>query len=155
VTASEGGPYARIVVGTDGSATAASAVRHAAQLAVACGARLTIVSAYRHVDPKVAELEVPTGADDEWMATDAAGAQDHVVDGLEVAKAEGASNVHGRTEAGDPAAVLLDVSEDVSADLIMVGSRGMAAPSRFLLGSVPNRVSHHAPCDVVIVRTAD
>jgi nucleotide-binding universal stress UspA family protein len=92
---------------------------------------------------------------DSWMVTDAAGAQDHVLDGQELAKAEGLAQVHGRTESGDPAAVLLDVAGDVGADLIVVGSKGMAAASRFLLGSVPNRVSHHAPCDVEIVRTTE
>jgi nucleotide-binding universal stress UspA family protein len=142
------------VVGTDGSATAAQAVRHAAQLAVACSARLTIVSAYTHRETNVAELGVPT-TEGQSMVTDAAGAQDHVVDGQEVAKGEGLPYVRGRTQSGDPASVLLDVAAEVGADLIVVGSRGMAAASRFLLGSVPNRVSHHAPCDVEIVRTAD
>lgn len=155
MTASDPGPYSHIVVGTDGSPTAGQAVRHAAQLALATGARLTIVGAYQHSDVHLGGLEAPAGPEDGSMATDAAGAEDHVIDGLEVARAVGAANPHGRTEAGDPASVLLDVAAEVGADLIVVGSRGMAAPSRFLLGSVPNRVSHHAPCDVVIVRTAD
>jgi len=155
VTVSDTGPYGHIVVGTDGSPTAGQAVRHAAQLAVACHARLTIVSAYTHQDASVAGLEAPSGSDDAWMADDAAGAQDHVIDAQELAKGEGLADPRGRTEAGDPASVLLDVAADLHADLIVVGSRGMAAASRFLLGSVPNRVSHHAPCDVEIVRTAD
>ena len=155
MTASDGaGPYGHIVVGTDGSATAALAVRHAAQLAVACGSRLTIVSAYTRHEDKIGELGVPN-PDSDWMVTDAAGAQAHVVDGQELARSEGVHEVRGRTEAGDPASVILDVASDVDADLIVVGSRGMAAATRFLLGSVPNRVSHHAPCDVEIVRTAD
>jgi nucleotide-binding universal stress UspA family protein len=55
---------------------------------------------------------------------------------------------------GDPAQGLIDVAETTHADLIVVGSRGMHGGRRFLLGNVPNKVSHHAPCSVMIVRTA-
>jgi nucleotide-binding universal stress UspA family protein len=37
--------------------------------------------------------------------------------------------------------------------MIVVGSKGMHGGRRFLLGNVPNKVSHHAPCSVMIVRT--
>jgi nucleotide-binding universal stress UspA family protein len=146
-------PYRHVLVGTDGSVTAAEAVRHAARLAVACGAALTIVSAYVRHEGSPGELVQPE--DHEWMATDAAGATEHVIKAQDLAKEIGVSKLHGRTDAGDPAGVLLDVAADVSADVIVIGSRGMSAASRFLLGSVPNRVSHHAPCDIIIVRTAD
>jgi nucleotide-binding universal stress UspA family protein len=53
---------------------------------------------------------------------------------------------------GDPADALLTVAEQVKADLIMVGNKGMAGARR-ILGSVPNNVSHHAPCSVMIVST--
>ena len=55
---------------------------------------------------------------------------------------------------GDPADAILDVAEEQGADLIVVGNKGMTGARRFLLGSVPNRVSHHAPCSVLIIRTA-
>ncbi|HEV2685574.1 MAG TPA: universal stress protein, partial [Actinomycetota bacterium] len=58
-----------------------------------------------------------------------------------------------RIEQGDPAETILKVAELEDADLIVVGNRGMEGPSRFLLGSVPNVISHHAPCDVLIVKT--
>jgi nucleotide-binding universal stress UspA family protein len=54
---------------------------------------------------------------------------------------------------GDPADAILDVAEEHNADLIIVGNKGMTGAKRFLLGSVPNKVSHHAPCSVLIVRT--
>ena len=54
---------------------------------------------------------------------------------------------------GDPADAILDVAEENGADLVMVGNKGMTGAKRFLLGSVPNKISHHAPCDVWIVRT--
>lgn len=147
---SESGPYRHIVVGTDGSSTAAEAVRHAAELAVACDARLTVMSAYVRNEGASAPTDV-----EPWMVSDAAGANDNVIAGQELARGVGVKTVGARTEAGDPAGALLDVADDVGADLIVVGSRGMSAPTRFILGSVPNRVSHHAKCDVIIVRTAD
>jgi nucleotide-binding universal stress UspA family protein len=54
---------------------------------------------------------------------------------------------------GDAADAIIDVAEEQAADLIVVGNKGMTGAKRFLLGSVPNRVSHHAPCSVLIVRT--
>ena len=54
---------------------------------------------------------------------------------------------------GDPAEAILKVAEQTKADLIVVGNKGMTGARRFLLGSVPNNVSHHAPCSVIIIRT--
>jgi nucleotide-binding universal stress UspA family protein len=54
---------------------------------------------------------------------------------------------------GDPADAIIDAAEEEGADLIVVGNRGMQGAKRFLLGSVPNRVAHHAPCSVLIVHT--
>ena len=54
---------------------------------------------------------------------------------------------------GDPADAILDVAEEQGADLIVIGNKGMTGAKRFLLGSVPNKVSHHAPCSVLIIRT--
>ena len=61
------------------------------------------------------------------------------------------ANAHARE--GDPADAILDVAEETGADLIVVGNKGMTGARRFLLGSVPNKISHHAPCGVYIVRT--
>jgi nucleotide-binding universal stress UspA family protein len=145
--------YRNVVVGTDGSETAARAVEHAAMLASAFGARLTVVTAYtpgEGVDPQ--ELEkVPE--DVRWRLVDAGGAEDLAGHAKELAKAAGVTDVRTRVAAGDPAAALIDAAEDTLADVIVVGSVGMTGASRFVLGSVPNKVSHHAPCDVLIVHT--
>ncbi len=53
----------------------------------------------------------------------------------------------------EPADALLEVAESTKADLIVVGNRGMSGVKRFVLGSVPNKVAHHAPCAVLIVHT--
>ena len=76
-----------------------------------------------------------------------------LAEAAEVARRGG---VAARTYArqGDPADAILDVAEERGADLIVVGNKGMTGARRFLLGSVPNRVSHHAPCAVMIIRTS-
>ena len=148
-------PYKSVVVGTDGSATAELAVRHAAQLAKTFGARLTIVCAFTpNPDAEVAESQqgVPEGL--KYLLTDASQAEDRVREAKAVARKEGVSDPVGRVERGDPAEAIIRAADDMAADLIVVGSKGMTSASRFLLGSVPNNVSHHAPCDLVIVRTA-
>jgi len=61
--------------------------------------------------------------------------------------------VHKHARTGDAADAIIDVAEEVGADLIMVGNKGMTGAKRFLLGSVPNKISHHATCSVLIVHT--
>ena len=146
--------YRNVVVGTDGSETAEVAVGEAAQLAAAFGARLTIVTAYAEKTP--AEERELAGVPDEirWRVTDAGGAEDIASRAKRIAREAGVDEVKTRVAAGDAADALVDVAEDTLADVIVVGSRGMTSASRFLLGSVPNKVSHHAPCDVLIVHTS-
>ena len=54
----------------------------------------------------------------------------------------------------DAATALIDIAEEVGADLLVIGNRGMSGARRFILGSVPNKISHHAPCSLLIVDTA-
>jgi nucleotide-binding universal stress UspA family protein len=94
----------------------------------------------------------PPPEDAEWMLA----RREEVDTVLREAQAEAeAAGVTAVTRAsqGDPADAILDVAEEQHADLIVVGNRGLAGAKRFLLGSVPNRVSHHAPCSVLIVRS--
>ena len=142
--------YKHLVVGTDGSATATEAVRQAAELAKAFNAHLTIFSAYPPLDPNRA----PAQDRDDWQITSAAQAEEVVRAGTTAAKAIH-PDVRHRADPGDPAEAMILFAEESGADLIVVGSVGMTSARRFLLGSVPNKISHHAPCDVIIVRTAD
>lgn len=155
----------RIVVGTDGSETAAEAVRHAQELAVASGAALEIVSAYKAgeaSDPSAAyDPTVQEGSEMTHAPSDVArpvGARQDVSLILDAAAAHAASaGIEGVTthaREGDPAQAILTVAEETGADLIVVGNRGMTGASRFLLGSVPDKISHHAPCSVYVVRTS-
>jgi len=146
--------YAAIVVGTDGSDTAKTAVRYAIDLARELGARLQIVSAYEPVAAqrlRAEKIEVPE--DLQWMINP----HKDVLSMLDEAKQEavgaGVTQVETFARQGDAADAILDVAEEQRSDLIVVGNRGMTGAKRFLLGSVPNKVSHHAPCSVLIVRT--
>jgi nucleotide-binding universal stress UspA family protein len=135
--------YSTIVVGTDGSETARQAVRQATRLAAASGARIELVSAYEPVPQSPPDGWSVSAREDVEAALREA-AEEIMAAGVEVA-------IYARQ--GDPAAALLDVAEERRADLIVVGNRGLTGAERFLLGSVPNKVSHHAPCSVLIIRT--
>jgi nucleotide-binding universal stress UspA family protein len=142
-----------IVVGTDGSATAMKAVQHAADLARATGARVHLVSAYKpltgvHIAsgsramPEAAALDIePTAKVDSILDQ---GAAIFRMNGVTV-------ETHACT--GDPASALLDVADAQHATMIVVGNKGMDSAKRYVLGNVPNKVSHHATCSVLIVRT--
>jgi nucleotide-binding universal stress UspA family protein len=146
--------FRSIVVGTDGSDTARQAVREAVELAAALGASIELVSAYEPVaGQRLREEAREAPRDLQWMIN----ARDDVEATLREASAEvEAAGVPVRTYAreGDAADAILDVAEERGADLIVVGNKGMTGAKRFLLGSVPNKVSHHAPCSVLIIRTA-
>jgi nucleotide-binding universal stress UspA family protein len=142
-----------IVVGTDGSETANEAVRQATELAKAVGSSIELVSAYEPVSSaRLREEAQQVPKDLEWMVNPR-----EDVDATLKAAAEqiGEAGVEVQTYAreGDPADAILDVAEERNSDLIIVGNKGMTGAKRFLLGSVPNKVSHHAPCSVLIIRT--
>ena len=130
-------------------------MRHAAYLANAHGSRLTVVTAYEPNQERTTRAREEAPEEIKWRVTDSAEADDKATSAKAIATKEGVKDVHVRSQPGDPASALIDAAEDISADLIVVGSRGMSSTSRFLLGSVPNKISHHAPCDVLIVHTAD
>src|SRR4051812_46591860 len=146
--------YGSIVVGTDGSDTAKEAVRQATELAKAMGASVLLVSAYEPVpEARLQHERTEVPEDVSWMVNpreDVQAVLDEEADGIRKA---GVSDVETFAREGDPADAILDVAEEKNADLIVVGNKGMTGARRFLLGSVPNKVSHHAPCNVMIVRT--
>ena len=139
--------YSNIVVGTDGSEPAWRAVTHAADLAKLSGATLHVVRGVPHM----VMADAATGAA-------AYAAMDGVVKDAEahlVAQCEAIQHDKVQTHVVEAhgADALMDVCAEVDADLVVVGSRGMTGAKRFVLGSVPNAVSHHAPCSVLIVKT--
>ena len=129
--------FRTVVVGTDGSPTAAKAVRHAAALVSSTGGELYLVRAFRIGNHDEAERQEDVERDlhHDLLALGAQGLQ-----------AEAYARV------GPAADVILDVARWKQADLIVVGNRSMHGPRR-LLGSVSNAVTHHAPCTVLLVPT--
>jgi nucleotide-binding universal stress UspA family protein len=121
--------YSRILVGTDGSATASKAVARAVEVAKSSGARLTIMMA--------APESKGRGIVDEAAAGHAASGVD--IDTLVVE--------------ADAVRALIDTAEQ-GYDLVVVGNKGMTGVSRFFkVGTVPNKLSHHLPTSLLVVRT--
>src|SRR4051812_220004 len=145
--------FRSIVVGTDGSDTAGKAVDEAIDLAKALDASVSLVSAYEPVPKaRLREEARQTPADLQWMVNPREEVDETLSDAADLVRGAGIE-VETFAREGDPADAILDVAEELGADLIVVGNKGMTGARRFLLGSVPNRVSHHAPCAVLIVRT--
>jgi nucleotide-binding universal stress UspA family protein len=145
--------FRSIVVGTDGSDTATQAVRQAVDLAKATGARIELVSAYEPVgSQRLREESTQVPEDMQWMVNPREDVDATLEEASEVVR-EASIDVEAHARQGDPADAILDVAEETKADLIVVGNKGMTGARRFLLGSVPNKVSHHAPCSVLIIRT--
>lgn len=120
--------YRKILVGTDGSPTAALAVDRAADVARTLGASLTLLNAG---DPARGEALLERE-------------RARIGDGIPVDTI---------VADGDPASALVEAVERGGYDLLVVGNKGMTGVSRFFLGSVPNKVSHHVACSLLIVRT--
>ena len=145
--------FRSIVVGTDGSQTASEAVRQAVELAKEIGAKIQLVSAYEPVPASRLREEKREAPEDlQWMVNPREEVDNTLADAADIVKEAGV-DVETFARQGDPADAILDVAEETDADLIVVGNKGMTGAKRFLLGSVPNKVSHHAPCSVLIIRT--
>jgi nucleotide-binding universal stress UspA family protein len=121
---------ARVMVATDRSETAHRAVEWAAEMADRYEAELVV-------------LRVTLDGDTEELERDLAG----------YAESFGERTRPLVRRGEDPALTIVDAARDEDADVLVVGSVGMQGRKEFLLGNVPNRVSHNAPCTVVIVNT--
>jgi nucleotide-binding universal stress UspA family protein len=143
--------YKTVVVGTDGSPTADKAVQAAADVARSWGSALHIVTAFR--SPR-SGMGAATGVDlvdsgagqalaEEGARAVGVSAMERFGDGL-------AAEAHAAQGNADD--VILSAAEEVGADLIVVGSKGMRGARRYL-GSVPNSVAHGADCAVLVVKT--
>jgi nucleotide-binding universal stress UspA family protein len=142
-----GAVFQTVVVGTDGSATAMVAVAQAAEIVTGSGGVLHIVSAYKPMAAQVVEA-----GGEQWQIMP----EDKVDSVLQEAAARGritGAKVETHAVKRDPADAIIRVAEEVEADLVVVGNKGMTGAKRFLLGSVPDRVAHHAPCAVLVLKT--
>ena len=117
------------------------------------GASLDIVSAYEPVSGDRLRSEQREAPKDVEWAVNPREDVDHTLEEAARETREAGVEVETFARQGDPADAILDVAEERGSDLIVVGNKGMTGAKRFLLGSVPNKVSHHAPCSVLIIRT--
>jgi nucleotide-binding universal stress UspA family protein len=144
-----------VVVGTDGSESADVALRQATALTALSAGTLHIVSVYRLVSHAAAGVAATAGA-----AVDVGQLNEGSAEEAERVCEQAGAQARGQgvkvvvhVVAGDPADALVRVAQEVNADLLIVGNRGMSGKRRFVLGSVPNKVSHHSPCSLLIVDT--
>jgi nucleotide-binding universal stress UspA family protein len=136
----------RIVVATDGSATAQAAVAWAAELAAPLGAAVVVISVidYVHLYPSAMYFPADDTEMRERLDADLSGAWSEPMRH---------AGIKFRTlvREGSPGAVIVETAAAEKADLIIMGSRGHGRLSEFVLGSVAHRVTHHARTPVVIV----
>jgi len=144
----------KIVVGTDGSPTATAAVRRAVQLAAVQGAILHVVTAYRpKMSRETARASVAMPDERRWLVSPGEVAERTARAAAKTAVAAGL-DVEWHTKPGDAADVLVDVVDEVGADLLVIGNKGMRGAGRMVIPSVPNRISHRATCDILLVDTS-
>jgi nucleotide-binding universal stress UspA family protein len=145
--------YHTIVVGTDGSSPSLRAVDRAAEVARDCAAGLVIVCAYYPIGDREAEQAQDELGAEAFQVVGSAPAEDTLREAADRARVAGAGSVDTVAAVGEPVTVLLDVAHQRSADLLVVGSRGLNTLKGRILGSVPSDVSRRADSDVLVVRT--
>jgi nucleotide-binding universal stress UspA family protein len=137
-----------IAVGTDGSPTASTAVKTACGMANALGADLVLLSA--STGSKEGPLDRRDATEEtQWAFNPTARTREIVARAEEDARRQGIS-CRTMVDEGDPADVLVRLAGECDADLLVIGNKGM---QRRVLGSVPNSVTHNAPCSVLVVKT--
>lgn len=145
------GGYQTVVVGTDGSDSSLRAVDRAGQLASGPGAKLVVATAYlpHSDDPRAADALKDEG----YQASGNAPIYAILKEAKERAHAAGATKIEERAIVGAPVDALVDLAEEVAADLLVVGNVGLSTIAGRLLGSVPANVSRRSKVDVLIVHT--
>ena len=145
--------YRTVVVGTDGSDSSLRAVDRAAAIAAQSGAKMFIATAYfpQHDDARAADVL----RDEGYKTTGAAPIYAILKEAHERAQAAGAKDVEERSIVGAPVDALVELAEEVDADLLVVGNVGLSTITGRLLGSVPANVSRRAKTDVLIVHTTN
>ncbi len=134
-----------VACGTDGSETAEAAVSEATEIARHFGAKLWLLSV-------AGDSGLPSDEQDielQWATNPAARVQSMLEKTAEQLRASGVE-CETRMADGDPAETLVELAAACGADLLVIGNKGM---QRRVLGSVPNTVTHSAPCSVLVVKT--
>ena len=139
-----------VAVGTDGSGTASKAVEFAIDLAARYEAKIVFISAYVPVrESRLARERTEAPEDLQWSINPAEDVEATLRECEEQAAERGLAWASEARE-GDAAKTLVELAGVHDADVLVIGNKGM---QRKVLGSVPNSVSHNAPCSVLIVKT--
>ena len=143
--------YKTVVVGTDGSDSSLRAVERAGALASAPDATLVIATAYF---PSTDDSRAADVLKDEGYKI-AGNAPIYAIlrEAKDRAKAAGANSIEEKAIVGAPVDALIDLAEEVKADLLVVGNVGLSTIAGRLLGSVPANVARRSKVDVLIVHT--
>jgi nucleotide-binding universal stress UspA family protein len=136
-----------VAVGTDGSATAAEAVREAAEIARRFGAKLVLLSAFQ--DSRGSPTRAAKDIELQWASNSSARVRS-ILERIEADLRQSGIECDTLADDGDPAEVLVRLAEECGADLLVIGNKGM---KRRVLGSVPNTVTHKANCSVLVIKT--
>ena len=164
------GLYSSLLVGVDGSPTSMRALDAASSLAATLGIKPAVVCAYEPLADNerdalradesdaiaqwgASRTVADTPSEFRWRIAAATEAEDVLERAVDHAAKFGVE-ADARAVQGAPAEVLLDIAERENIDLLVVGSVGMTGAKRFALGNVPHRLSHHAPTDLLIMKTA-
>ena len=145
--------YTTVLVGTDGSESSFRAVDRAAEVAKGADATLLIACAYHPMSAREVQDASRALGGESYKVSGSNPAEDVLRDAADRARSAGASKVETLAVEGDPVDELARVVKDRSADLVVVGNRGLNSLAGRLLGSVPANISHRAGCDVLIVHT--
>jgi nucleotide-binding universal stress UspA family protein len=137
-----------VVVGTDGSATATVAVVEAIELAKRFGQPLHIVSAYHQ--QALRSEGVPSEFD---LQLSSAGSVDSLLENVASQARVAGVKVEAHAVKGDAADAIVDVAARLDAGVIVVGNKGIGSRRRFILGNVPSKIVHNAPCSTYVVHT--
>jgi nucleotide-binding universal stress UspA family protein len=151
------GAYQTVLVGPDGSDSSLRAVDRAAVLAAENNAKLIIATAHPPAREEHGGWSVPPGSThgQDYRVVGDAPIYAILQDARERAHKAGAKNVEEKPIVGTPIDALVDLAEEVHADLLVVGNVGLSSVAGRLLGSVPANVSRKAKIDVLIVHTID
>jgi nucleotide-binding universal stress UspA family protein len=142
--------FETVVAGTDGSPRSERAVQEAIDLCKSEGARLYLVAAIGDSDRHWESIQTTRDID---VVDLRSVAESVLARQARRAEEQGVAAVDYGAREGDPAEAIIDAAAAEGADLIVIGNKGMTGRQRFMLGGVPNKVSHHAPCSVMIVNT--
>ncbi|GAA5173754.1 universal stress protein [Pseudonocardia eucalypti] len=148
------GSYAKVLVGSDGSATSLLAVDRAGALAGDANAELIIVCAYEPASKTEVQAAAEVLKDEAYQVVGSAPAESVLRDAADRARSAGASKVETLAIQGPPVDVLDQAVADTGANLLVVGNVGLNTLTGRILGSVPQSVARRSGVDVLIVHTS-